>query len=191
MELFDGLSEAEVDQLLQRLTAYAIKLLRMRVWRGAADDAVPGGLEAQDIVHDVVLRYMDGTRSLNPEVDLATNLAGGVRSAVSSLLQRRENTAEIREAPEVPVADTRSDNPEQRATYNELTGKVHDSLLEQALEDDDLTAAVALLEERGQYTPAELAEAMNISTLESLALRRRLSRALDSAIRAVLEDADD
>lgn len=84
MEMFDGMSSAEVEDLLEQLVAFAASLLRKRVWRGGSENPPPGGHEAVDIVHDLVVSYADGTRQLNSDVDLKGNLMGGVRSRVNT-----------------------------------------------------------------------------------------------------------
>ena len=190
MELFGDLPDTEIEQLLERLVAYAIRLIRKSVWRGVRGDAVPGGREAMDIVSEVLLKYEQGDRKLNPRANLEGHLLGGVRSAVDALIRRKENTREIRTDVEVVGPSTGRRNPEQAAIYNECTGMVHDAMLERVIEDDGLMAAWTLFEEQGCYQPGELAEALGLDEKQARALRRRFSRALDAAIRSSLEASD-
>ena len=189
VKLFDGMTDGDVEELLVRLTEYARKLIRKAIWRGDPNEPPPGGVEAQDIVYDVVLKYEDGTRQLNPQVDLHGNLMGGVRSGVSALIQRHENHDEAQGAAEDYEARGEQSNPELLSIYNEETTRVYDRLLASALGDDNMMAAVDLFESRGEYTAGELGRALGLDENEAKALRRRFSRALDDAIGSSEEEA--
>lgn len=196
MRLFQDMHQDEVEDLLEQLTAYALRLMRQARWRGVVGGRALGGQEATDVVHDVIVKYERGllypnergVRRLNRDVDLAGNLMGGVRSAVDALARRKENASEQRLDTDPVGEDLKRTNPERAAIYNELTGIVYNQLLEAVLDDDDLTAAMEVLERKGGYTAGELEEALGLNHKEAKALRRRFSRALDKALTAIGED---
>lgn len=111
MNPFEPMNDAQLEELLERLTCHAIyKLLRLR-WRGLTlkqGGSIPGGVEARDLATDAVIDVINGTRTWDPAIPLLLFLKGVVDSKVSNLVTSAENRTTRR----FPAATDDSELPE-------------------------------------------------------------------------------
>jgi hypothetical protein len=190
VNIFAGLTEEQIEATLRRMAAYARGLLRKRIWRGERGGPAPGGVNHEDLVYEVVLQLMDGVRRYDPNLDLAENLRRGIASRVSALCTRAENSVLRLVAVDgngYQIASEGGSNPE----YNELVDRIHEALLERAMNDEQLMSVMALFERTGEFTPTAIMEELSIDEKAARALGRRFSRILDAAVAYVQEHTND
>lgn len=183
MELFEGLSVPEQEALFERLVAFALRLLRNRSVGGLTCDS-----NAEDVVYEVLLKYLQGTRRLNPNCTLEQNLQGGVRSLIWSAQQRVSASyrqVRLEEYVGCPLA-----SPEQRVSWEQRRAKVYTALWAQAAEDEELGELVCGLQQNGLYTVGDLLiDCADVRDAQRK--RRKLSRALQRAVTQLDEPCDE
>jgi hypothetical protein len=173
------------EELYLRLVRYADMLSRVHGWK--AGSMLPGGDSPLSVVHDVVVKVLDGTRHWDEEKepDLLNALKGMVRSEIGHLYERIEHS--LVEAIGVPLPDGEERtgdyfpstglNPEEMLLRQERT-KLEFAAMNLVLEEvegkDDLEMVFLALHETD--SPREIAALTRLPIERVYSARRELDR---------------
>lgn len=138
----DEMPEEEVIDAMERATAFALRLIRSRVWRGLRDGVLPRGRLAEDIVQESFENVLKGSEWAESK-PLWLILEGLVRGKVGNLVNSWENR--------------NFTNPEQIDTRQEQGVSFFDELEAHELSPDEIAARS---EEQENFT-LDLSEALS------------------------------
>ncbi|TNE43130.1 MAG: sigma-70 family RNA polymerase sigma factor [Deltaproteobacteria bacterium] len=171
------IQETDWQVLSERLLLFCAARMRRVLWRGQEQCAVPGGVEATDIVLSAIRKFLDGQRKWPPQLTLFQFLCGVIRSEISHLATSIENRTTVR-APEEPSWMEASS---EAATPFDLIARKEERLqILLRLHDDPLVCDIARLIIDQELKPAEIAEALNESVVTVYNAIKRLRRKLKS-----------
>jgi hypothetical protein len=185
------LSDAEWQDLLQRLTLYADGKLRKLWWRGetySKDASVPGGITADDLAASAIESFLDGSRTWdkNAEANLLRFLEGVIDSKVSHLViraenkrSRRLNTSQQANQPAFHL-EAKGGKPDQIVADRESLEKLK-NILKYELEKDDMAMFVLECFEANITKPQEISELRGVDISEINNAQRRLRRVAKKA----------
>jgi hypothetical protein len=94
------LDQQDWEEIIQRLTKYANKLVAANAWLRLRGGTPPGGKLGEDYAMQAIKKLFTsestGTRIWSPELPLLVFLKGIVRSDISTEVEGKENTSTIR-----------------------------------------------------------------------------------------------
>lgn len=176
------------ERIYLALLSYADRVARIYGW--TSGKVLPAAASPQSVVHDVVIKVLDGTRNWDPqrEPDLIVAMKGMVRSDIGHLFERVE-TGRVE-----PINKIRPDGTERTdediaapgKTPEDLyldTERTHlaftamDLILREIGEDEEKQLVFMALNETGN--PAEIAELTGIQVKRVYSLKRELERIAD------------
>lgn len=86
------INDVDWNDIAARLTVYASRLVRSRMWVGIKGGEMPAGFCVEDLVQEAIYKVFSGERPWNPQTtDLRAHLCGVIRSLVWNLGNRSEN----------------------------------------------------------------------------------------------------
>lgn len=195
-EVFLALEDQLTDEMIVKLTAYAVGKKKRRFWRGIYGAEMPNGIEPSDLVDQAVEKVLDGRRRWNPEKDpdLFEYLMAVIDSDVSNLVMgianqrvRRESTLSRKTDNDKYQTEGFFDqltsdglNPEEELAAKEaeefLWG-LHEYLCEQMRDEPLLQQMLECLFD-GVFKPAEMAERLCVKTKDIYNAKKRLDSRL-------------
>jgi hypothetical protein len=94
-QVISGMSEAELNTLILRLTKYSLGVSRNLDWRTQNPHELPGGETIDSIVSKALAKVLSGERNWNPDQDpsLAKYLMDVIDSLLSHLAVSSDNTS--------------------------------------------------------------------------------------------------
>lgn len=197
----DDMSDAEVTELVEYLTDYALRKMRKLFWRGVRFSgpraargqlSAAGGISPEDLAVEAIERFLDGRRAWDQEEapDFRRFLRGAIDSMVSHLVKSAENCA-TREAPVAAAAASGKPSPDSQVPARGLDAETPVELCLDREWRERFRAAVAkeiegdpLLSDLLQcfgagLSPAETAEMLDIPVQDVYNAQKRLGRKLD------------
>ncbi|MGD9691399.1 MAG: hypothetical protein AB7G17_00995 [Phycisphaerales bacterium] len=192
--------KAEVAELAEHLTDYALRKMRKLSWRGVRMGAAlpggqisaPGGVSPCDLAAQAIERFLDGTRVWDPATtpDFRQFLRGVVDSLVSHLVKSIENRT-VREAPvaaaaqigapylesQVQARGLDAQTPLELCVDKDWRAKFQTAIFTEVEGDpllDDLLQCFG-----AGLTPAETAELLSVPVEDVYNAQKRLARKLD------------
>lgn len=84
------MQDVDLVDIMQQTTAYASRLVRQAIWRGAPDGMLPNGMSATDLSQMALEKVLEGAK-WDPDKPLWLVLQGLVRGWVGNLKKRPEN----------------------------------------------------------------------------------------------------
>jgi DNA-directed RNA polymerase specialized sigma24 family protein len=184
------LEEHHWQETIERLVVYSTFKMRRRIWRSILNGNPPDGIEADDIVNEVIEKTFSGTRNWNPmkHPNLYLWLQSQVDSEISNLLNSNNNRKQISEAtifsstifdgvdnitPEIEVLAQEDENESTDFLFG---------LLDYVKDDPQLYKIVEafISDEEGVTKRADLARIVGISVAELDACKKRLARRIDA-----------
>ncbi|MGO4128329.1 RNA polymerase sigma factor [Inquilinus sp. YAF38] len=163
-----GRTEQEVRRALAALSEP--DLLRLQAIARLRCRGLPG-LDWQELLHEAVLRALDGSRPWPPDVPMIAFLAGIMRSLRSDHWRRQRATAAALSAQAAEVADQVPD-PERIAAATQALAAI-----DRMFADDPAAIAVILGLSQG-LSAEEIRRRTGLSETEYDSTRKRMRRAL-------------
>lgn len=161
MNLTDALQSENINEIIDRMNAYAISMLKSV---GVKDF---NGKEPIDFVGDTLLKVMEGTRDWNKaDCSLKEFLFGCLKSEISNFFksQKVHSNAEL---PDIPVNGNSSNIEEKR-------NQVCDLLRMQGADELEIRVFECWMD--GIFKPIKIAEELGISVKEVNVITKRLER---------------
>lgn len=207
----NDMSSAEVTELVEHLTDYALRKMRKLSWRGVrfggaavarGQISAPGGVSPADLAADAIELFLDGTRVWDQAkvADFRRFLRGIVDSLVSHLVMSADNCA-TREAPvtaaaqkgapylesKVPARGLEAQTPLELCLDKEWREKFQTAIFKE-VEGDPLLNDLLQCFGAG-LTPAEVAEMLSIPVEDVYNAQKRLTRKLDKVCSKIARSA--
>jgi hypothetical protein len=180
--LHDRLAETDACELIEKLTAHALRVFA-QYGLGGKDATIPGvGKSPEDFVLDVLTEYLTGKLKTKDLPYLYTALRHKI---IDSLRAASHRTNDDQRATEQEQPDS-GDVPRRRGLHAEAP-RPDDALCEQSFESrvrECVTGEPKLLElveaifDLDLMTPREIAEALNVPVTEIYARKKQLRRRL-------------
>lgn len=191
--IFDRLQEADWGSILKKLRAFTRYRVRHYGSTGDPDTLIAKGMSVDDIVHDVVVKTMHGTRKWDPNKgELLPWLKDQVKSEVDALFRSAARHREIavpddypeaadllihsRLASDDPLHNERSETPEDILLRKERDSLRSDTVWELALGDDELEEIVIAVSDGCDSTPRALARYLGVPVEDIYNRLKRLRR---------------
>jgi DNA-directed RNA polymerase specialized sigma24 family protein len=163
MNLNEAIQSVDMDELIDRMNAYAISLLKSV---GAKNF---NGKEPIDFVEDVILKVMEGKRDwTKARCSFKEFLFGCLKSEISNFFATNKNLYDS-EMPEIPSNGHSSNDEDKRNQVSEL-------LKQEGADDDELTVFECWVD--GMTKPTEIAKDLGIDVKEVYKITKRLERRL-------------
>jgi len=195
------MSDAEVMQLVEHLTDYALRKMRRLSWRGVRFSRASvvrgqlsgaGGVSPPDVAARAIELFLEGKRAWNhtESPDFRRLLRGVVDSLVSHLVNEVDNRA-TREAPVAAAAKAKVPAPESKVVARGLDAQTPVELLVDMEWRERFRTAVfkevegdPLLNDLVQsygagLAPSEIAEMLSIPVEEVYKAQKRLARKVE------------
>lgn len=195
------LRDDEWDELLERLTHYALGKFRKCGWRrgdpSKVDWAGPGGTGPDDVALEALTSIIEGKRKYDPEKH--GEFTNFLRSVVDSLVSHLAEKAKKHRTGRMPVAQSADtgelveialpggdpDPAEVCATRDVI--EVAKQVVAADVEDDPLAVQILECMEADITKPAEMAEALGVDIKDINNAQKRLRRKLDQAFAREVE----
>jgi Trp operon repressor len=179
----------EGPEPLAKLVDYATAQLRARTWMGVFGGPLPGGKEAMDIVHGIIMPLLKSDTPIGPTKDIGVEawLMGRVRSTISNLVRSYENKRRNRRGTNDGDEEVVEDEMDSYAGVERGTSTVEQQELEAELEpllldfltfiesDPTLTKLMECLID-GETKREVIAQKLGISPAEVTNATKRLDR---------------
>jgi len=163
MNLTEAIQSVDMDEVIDRLNAYAISLLKSVGIKNF------NGKEPIDFVGDVILKVMDGQRDWSKaKCSFTEFLFGCLKSEISNFFSTNKNNY----SGDLPDISTR----EESFNVEDNRKKVSELLTQEGADDDELTVFEYWID--GIMKPAEIAKDLGIDVKEVYKISKRLERRL-------------
>ncbi len=163
MNLTEAIQSVDMDEVIDRMNAYAISLLKSVGVKNF------NGKEPIDFVGDVILKVMDGKRDwTSAQCSFTEFLFGCLKSEISNFFTTHKNIYDS-ELPEIPSNGQSLNVEVQRNQVSEL-------LKQEGADDDELIVFEYWAD--GVTKPAEIAKDLGIDVREVYKITKRLERRL-------------
>ncbi|MBS1759571.1 MAG: sigma-70 family RNA polymerase sigma factor [Bacteroidetes bacterium] len=163
MNLTEAIQSVDMDEVIDRMNAYAISLLKSVGVKNF------NGKEPIDFVGDVILKVMEGKRDwAKAQCSFKEFLFGCLKSEINNFFTTNKNIYED-ELPDVP-------SNEQSLNVEDKRNQVSELLKQEGADDDELTVFECWAD--GITKPAEIAKDLGIDVKEVYKITKRLERRL-------------
>lgn len=163
MNLTEAIQSVDIDEVIDRLNAYAISLLKSVGVKNF------NGKEPIDFVGDVILKVMEGKRDwAKAQCPFKEFLFGCLKSEINNFFTTNKNIYED-ELPDIP-------SNEQSLNAEEKRNQISELLKKEGADDDELTVFEYWAD--GITKPAEIAKDLGIEVKEVYKITKRLERRL-------------
>lgn len=163
MNLTEAIQSIDMDEVIDRMNAYAISLLKSVGVKNF------NGKEPIDFVGDVILKVMEGKRDwAKAQCSFKEFLFGCLKSEISNFFTTNKNIYE-NELPDIP-------SNEQSLNIEDKRNQVAELLKQEGADDDELTVFEYWAD--GTTKPAEIAKDLGIDVKEVYKITKRLERRL-------------
>lgn len=163
MNLTEAIQSVDMDEVIDRMNAYAISLLKSVGVKNF------NGKEPIDFVGDVVLKVMEGKRDwAKAQCSFTEFLFGCLKSEISNFFTTNKHIYD-NELPEIP-------SNEQSLNVEDKRNQVSELLKQEGADDDELTVFEYWAD--GVTKPAEIAKDLGIDVKEVYKITKRLERRL-------------
>lgn len=163
MNLTEAIQSVDMDEVIDRMNAYAISLLKSIGVKNF------NGKEPIDFVGDVILKVMEGKRDWGKaQCSFTEFLFGCLKSEISNFFATNKNIYS-NELPEIPSKGQSYVDEDKRNQVSKL-------LKQEGADDDELTVFEYWLD--GIAKPAEIAKDLGIDVKEVYKISKRLERRL-------------
>jgi DNA-directed RNA polymerase specialized sigma24 family protein len=187
------LSEAQWDELLERLTLHAHRKYLRLIWRGVPGTQggrAPGGLEPADFAAQAILDVIEGRRTWNGEEGPAflTFLMGVVDSKLSHLCRSVENRVArvsdpaAHDGPELQGLACSESPPEQTSAEMEELARLQAAIARE-IEEDPIAVRVLECLKADVIKPVAIASRLGINVRHVYNAQRRLRHKIETVLR--------
>ncbi len=163
MNLTEAMQSIDMDEIIDRMNAYAISLLKSVGVKNF------NGKEPIDFVGDVILKVMEGKRDwTKAQCSFTEFLFGCLKSEINNFFTTNKNIYDY-ELPDIP-------SNEQSLNVKDKRNQVSELLKQEGADDDELTVFEYWAD--GVTKPAEIAKDLGIDVKEVYKITKRLERRL-------------
>jgi len=155
----------------------------LRLERAAARLADGRGIEADDLLHDAVVKSLNGDRNCPRDVSVAVFLFNAMKSLANSALKKKQRSKqdEHTDVYDDGMGDENPDSHEQSAEDSVLSAEAARQLTEEMSEvfTEDEDAQLVLMGLCQEMSPDEIQADCNLSKTDYNTIRRRIRRKLN------------
>lgn len=184
------MTDTEILDLLDRVTAYASRLIRGNSWRASYGGVLPDGNSAQDLVQTAFEKILSGAK-WDKEKDLGMVLCGIIRGNVGNLVGSWENRrfsnpedkAALQQDDDGDSATDRfasADSPADRKASEKEDEDLMLEVIESLTEDSEERKIVEAIVFSGARKRAEVLADTGMNEKEYEAAKKRLRRFLEN-----------
>lgn len=163
MDLTEAIESVDMDEVFDRMNAYAISLLK------SVEVKNLNGKEPIDFVGDVIIKVMEGKRDwTKAQCSFTDFLFGCLKSEISNFFRTNKNIYH-NELPEIQSNG-------QFLNVEDIRNQVSEILKQEGADDDELTVFEYWAD--GVTKPAEIAKDLGIDVKEVYKITKRIERRL-------------